>query len=148
MIGGIAAAVIIYGNTVSETECEAGYVNVENVCVDMCEDINCGIGGACSGGNCTCETGYADVDNYCEETCALSPCKELITRVRKVICIYFLFIVSEYTVCNIQYGPYLISFLRILGQILNIVSTRMEVMNSNANVTKDLMEKYAKMSVL
>ena len=48
---------------------------------------------------------------------------------------------------NIQYGPYLISFLRILGQILNIVSTRMEVMNSNANVTKDLMEKDAKMSV-
>ena len=64
----------------------------------MCEGINCGLGGNCTSGNCTCEIGYANVDNYCEETCALSPCKELITRIRKVICIYFLFIVSEYTV--------------------------------------------------
>ena len=83
MIGGIIAAVIIYGNTVSETECESGYINVENVCVDMCEDINCGIGGTCFAGNCTCQTGYINAENSCEETCALSPCKELITKFRK-----------------------------------------------------------------
>ena len=90
MIGGIVAAVIIYGRTVSDTECKAGYAYVGNVCVSMCEGINCGIGGNCTGGNCTCETGYADVDNYCEETCALSPCKELIAKVRKKLLFIFL----------------------------------------------------------
>ena len=42
----------------------------------------------------------------------------------------------------------LISILRILVKILSIVSTPMVVMNSNVNVTKDLMEKDAKMFVL
>ena len=42
---------------------------IENGCVDMCEGINCGIGGSCFGGNCTCQTGYANVKNFCEETC-------------------------------------------------------------------------------
>ena len=35
--------------------------------IDMCEDINCGIGGSCFGGYCTCQTGYANVENFCEE---------------------------------------------------------------------------------
>ena len=84
MIGGVAAAVIIYGgDTVSDIECESGYVNIENACVNMCEGINCGIGGNCSAGNCTCRTGFANVENYCEETCALSPCKELIKKAEK-----------------------------------------------------------------
>ena len=36
LIGGIAAAVIIYGNVGSETKCESGYANVDNVCVETC----------------------------------------------------------------------------------------------------------------
>ena len=44
----------------------------------MCEGINCGIGGNCTGGNCTCQTGFVNVENFCEETCELDPCKELI----------------------------------------------------------------------
>ena len=78
LIGGIVAAVLIYGDTVSDTECEIGYVKVENVCIDMCDGINCGIGGSCLNGNCTCQTGYTDVENFCEEICALTPCQELI----------------------------------------------------------------------
>ena len=73
VIGGIVTGVIL-----SNKECEVGFVKVDNVCVDMCEGINCGIGGRGSSGICTCETGYANVNNYCEETCALNPCKELI----------------------------------------------------------------------
>ena len=61
---------------------------IENFCEDMCEGINCGIGGSCFGGNCTCQTGYANVGNFCEETCALDPCKELI----KTISLYAIFI--------------------------------------------------------
>ena len=71
-------AVILYGDTVPNTECESGYVKVENVCVDMCGGINCGIGGSCLNGNCTCEIGYINVENFCEETCVLTPCQELI----------------------------------------------------------------------
>ena len=78
---------IIYGRT--ETEYESGYANVKNVCVDLCEGLNCGIGGTCLAGNCTCQTGFANVENYCEEICALSSCKELITRVTEVTCIFF-----------------------------------------------------------
>ena len=74
VLGGIIAAGIIVG----ETECEIGYVKIENACVDMCEGINCGIGGNCLSGNCTCQTGYTNVENFCEETCALIPCKELV----------------------------------------------------------------------
>ena len=77
-MGGIVAAVIVSGDTVSDIECEIGYVKVENSCVDMCEGINCGIGGNCTGGNCTCQTGFVNVENFCEETCELDPCKELI----------------------------------------------------------------------
>ena len=78
IIGGIVAAVIVSGDTEFDIECEIGYVKVDNVCVDMCEGINCGIGGDCLSGNCTCQTGYTNVENFCEETCALTPCKELI----------------------------------------------------------------------
>ena len=78
IVGGIVAAVIVTGDKVTDTECAIGYVKVENVCVDMCEGINCGIGGDCLSGNCTCQTGYTNVENFCEETCALTPCKELI----------------------------------------------------------------------
>ena len=42
---------------------------VENGCVDMCEGIDCGNGGSCSGGNCTCQTGYQNVENFCEDMC-------------------------------------------------------------------------------
>ena len=69
---------MIFGDSVSDIECEAGYFKVENVCVDMCEGINCGPGAECLGGNCTCQTGYTNVTNICEETCKLIPCKELI----------------------------------------------------------------------
>ena len=104
LIGGIIAAVIIYG-TVPEDMCEGincgiggnctggnctcgtGYANVENFCQDMCEGVDCGRGGDCLNGICSCQTGYANVENYCEESCALNPCKELITRV-----IYFIFV--------------------------------------------------------
>ena len=37
--------------------------------MDMCEGINCGIGGNCSGGNCTCQTGYAIIENVCVDMC-------------------------------------------------------------------------------
>ena len=46
--------------------------------MDLCEEINCGVGGICSDGNCTCGIGYVNVANNCEETCVLNPCKELI----------------------------------------------------------------------
>ena len=46
----------------------------------MCEEINCGIGGNCTGGNCTCQTGFVNVENFCEETCAFGPCEELIKK--------------------------------------------------------------------
>ena len=77
-MGGIVAAAITFGDKVPDTECETGYVMVENVCVDMCEGIDCGNGGNCLSGNCTCQTGYTNVENFCEETCALAPCQELI----------------------------------------------------------------------
>ena len=73
VIGGIVTGVIL-----SDIECEVGFVKVDNVCVDMCEGINCGIGGNCISGNCTCQSGYTKVENFCEETCALTPCQELI----------------------------------------------------------------------
>ena len=77
IVGGIVAAVIVTGDKVTDTECEMGYVKVDNVCVDMCDGINCGIGGECLFGNCTCQEGYTNGENLCEETCALTPCKEL-----------------------------------------------------------------------
>ena len=64
MISGIVTAVIL-----SDSECEAGYIKVDNLCVDMCEEINCGIGGNCFSGNCTCQTGYSKVENVCVDMC-------------------------------------------------------------------------------
>ena len=84
IVGGIVAAVIVTGDKVTDTECEMGYVKVDNVCVDMCDGINCGIGGDCLSGNCTCQTGYINVGNFCEETCALTPCKELVNLEQKI----------------------------------------------------------------
>ena len=69
LIGGIVAAVIIYGGTVPDKECETGFVKVENVCVDICDGINCGIGGSCKGGNCTCDEGYNNLKNVCVSMC-------------------------------------------------------------------------------
>ena len=69
-----------------------GHIKVEKVCVDMCEGINCGIGGNCLSGNCTCETGYTNVENYCEETCALIPCQELIEIQQNLEIFSYLFI--------------------------------------------------------
>ena len=69
IVGGIVAAVIVTGDKVTDTECAIGYVKVDNVCVDMCEGINCGIGGECLSGNCTCQTGYENIDNFCEDMC-------------------------------------------------------------------------------
>ena len=67
--GGIVAAVIVSGDTVSDIECEIGYVKDGKDCVDICEGINCGIGGNCTGGNCTCQTGYENIENFCEDRC-------------------------------------------------------------------------------
>ena len=39
------------------------------VCVDICEGINCGIGGYCTGGICSCDEGYAEVGNNCVDMC-------------------------------------------------------------------------------
>ena len=63
MIGGIVTGVIL-----SDT-CEVGYVKLDNVCVDMCEGINCGMGGSCERGNCTCEEGYYHFENVCVDMC-------------------------------------------------------------------------------
>ena len=82
LIGAIVTGVIL-----SDTECEVGYVEVDNLCVDMCEGINCGNGGSCLSGNCTCQKGYAKVENFCEETCALTSCEELI-KIRQNIGIF------------------------------------------------------------
>ena len=35
----------------------------------MCEGINCGIGGTCTGGNCTCDEGFKNFGNVCEDIC-------------------------------------------------------------------------------
>ena len=64
LIGGIVTGVIL-----SDTECELGYVKLDNICVDMCKDINCGIGGICEGGNCTCDEGYNNFENVCVDMC-------------------------------------------------------------------------------
>ena len=69
--------------------CQTGYEKIGNVCQDLCGGINCGSGGDCLNGLCSCQTGYVNVGNYCEETCALNPCKELITKVRKINCKLF-----------------------------------------------------------
>ena len=37
--------------------------------MDMCEGINCGVGGNCSAGNCTCQSGYENVENFCKDMC-------------------------------------------------------------------------------
>ena len=79
-IGGIVTAVIL-----SNRECEVGFVKIDNVCVDMCEGINCGIGGNCLKSNCTCQYGFTNVENFCEETCALTPCQELIKMVTSML---------------------------------------------------------------
>ena len=55
-----------------------GYVKADNLCVETCEGINCGIGGNCFSGNCTCQTGYFNIENVCRENRALIPCQELI----------------------------------------------------------------------
>ena len=52
IIGGIVAAVIVSGDN-----------------VDICEGINCGIGGNCTGGNCTCQTPFVNVENFCKNLC-------------------------------------------------------------------------------
>ena len=59
-------------------QCDEGFANVGNICVDLCEGIDCGSGGSCSSGICSCDGGYVKVENFCEETCTLNPCKELI----------------------------------------------------------------------
>ena len=46
-----------------------GHVKVENVCVDMCEGINCGIGGNCRAGNCSCDDGYVNFEKTCLDLC-------------------------------------------------------------------------------
>ena len=62
--------------------CDEGFKNVGDICVDIsCEGVDCGTGADCLGGNCVCQTGYASVENVCEETCSLNPCKELIDSI-------------------------------------------------------------------
>ena len=48
-------------------QCDEGYANIENFCVDLCEGVDCGNGGTCSSGNCDCQVGYAKIGNTCEE---------------------------------------------------------------------------------
>ena len=66
-------------------DCDEGYFNDGNVCMDMCEGINCGTGGNCLNGICSCQPGYATVGNICEETCALSPCQEMIQNLVRAV---------------------------------------------------------------
>ena len=70
-MGGIVTAVIF-----SDSNCEVGYVKVDTDCVDLCEGINCGIGGNCLSGNCTCQTGYSKVENVCVDNVNLTCVKE------------------------------------------------------------------------
>ena len=37
--------------------------------MNLCEGVNCGVGGNCSDGNCTCKTGYVNVANICVDLC-------------------------------------------------------------------------------
>ena len=41
IVGGIVAAVIVTGDKVTDTECEMGYVKVENVCEETCALTPC-----------------------------------------------------------------------------------------------------------
>ena len=50
-------------------QCDEDYVNDGNVCVDICEVINCGTGGYCTRGICSCDEGYATVGNNCVDLC-------------------------------------------------------------------------------
>ena len=50
-------------------QCDEDYVNDGNVCVDICEVINCGTGGNCTRGICSCDEGYAKVGNNCVDMC-------------------------------------------------------------------------------
>lgn len=65
-----SAGTCIKGNCI----CEAGYSNVDNICLDMCENIDC-VDGTCADGLCICNTGFVNIDNVCEQTCELQPCK-------------------------------------------------------------------------
>ena len=40
-----------------------------NVCVDICESINCGTGGICTQGICSCDEGYVNIENVCVDLC-------------------------------------------------------------------------------
>ena len=64
VIGGIVTGVIL-----SDAECKVGFVKIDNVCVDMCDKVDCGTGADCLGGNCTCQTGYMEVENVCVDMC-------------------------------------------------------------------------------
>ena len=72
-------------------QCDQDYVNNGNVCVDICESINCGTGGYCTKGICNCDEGYVNIENVCVDLCegvdcgnggtcsgALNPCQESI----------------------------------------------------------------------
>ena len=50
-------------------QCDERYVNDDNVCVDICESINCGTGGYCTEGICNCGEGYANIKNVCVDLC-------------------------------------------------------------------------------
>ena len=50
-------------------QCDEDYINDGNVCVDICERINCGTGGYCARGICSCDEGYAKVENICVDMC-------------------------------------------------------------------------------
>ena len=50
-------------------QCDDDYINDGNVCVDICQGINCGIGGYCKQGICSCNEGYANVGNICVDMC-------------------------------------------------------------------------------
>ena len=50
-------------------QCDNDYINEGNVCVDICESINCGTGGYCTRGSCDCYEGYANVGNVCTDMC-------------------------------------------------------------------------------
>ena len=50
-------------------QCDEGYVNDENICLEICESINCGTGGHCSQGICNCDEGFKNDGDICVDMC-------------------------------------------------------------------------------
>ena len=68
-------------------KCECPFTIVEDICLDLCNDIECE-NGICIDGVCQCDTGYVNIDNTCEQTCDVDLCQ---VRVKPS---YFYFLVK------------------------------------------------------